>query len=345
MLQKVFFIILIGAVAAAAQPVLNSSDVPGAPGTSITYRSTGGELIPVNVGSSGANQTWNFTSLEAWSTYAQYWVAPGNTPFSNEFPDANRCMMMESEENDYSYYNLTSSEYWTLGQAYDYGDSVEIYQYYNNNPKFYFPVEYLDEWAHSHTYDVSWAYLNFIDSTYSIIDAWGTLIDSSGTYQCLRLKEHRTITITFMGMPTSVNTFWSYVWVVQDYGAVVIISSDIDETNPNFTLGAFTRLIDIDLGIINPPPSLAAVDFELQPAYPNPFNLETRLSFNLPREGEVTLAVYDATGREVARLIQGSLTGGQYNLNWDASGLPSGAYFARLLNGNSAQTQKLILLK
>ena len=80
-------------------------------------------------------------------------------------------------------------------------------------------------------------------------------------------------------------------------------------------------------------------------AYPNPFNPETQLTFTLPQAGEVTLIIYDLQGREVARLVDGSLSAGVHNLSFNAAQLSSGLYFARLTSGSFSQTQKLILVK
>jgi len=80
-------------------------------------------------------------------------------------------------------------------------------------------------------------------------------------------------------------------------------------------------------------------------AYPNPFNPTTTLSFVLPEAGEVLLAVYDITGREVASLVNGHISSGEHSVVWDANGMSSGIYFARLESGKTQMTQKLLLIK
>ncbi len=68
----------------------------------------------------------------------------------------------------------------------------------------------------------------------------------------------------------------------------------------------------------------------LHPAYPNPFNPSTTLSFDLPRASYVTLAVYDAMGRHVRTLVDGLTAAGTHEAGFDASGLPSGTYLVHL---------------
>ena len=86
-------------------------------------------------------------------------------------------------------------------------------------------------------------------------------------------------------------------------------------------------------------------EFVLLSAYPNPFNPETHLTFNLQTAGNVCLAVYDIQGREVARLIDEWRPVGMHQTTFDASGLSSGIYFARLMTGNILQTNKLLLIR
>ena len=80
-------------------------------------------------------------------------------------------------------------------------------------------------------------------------------------------------------------------------------------------------------------------------AYPNPMNPETNLSFNQPSAAEVSLVIYDVRGREVSSLVSGHLSSGQHEIIWNASGMSSGIYFARLQAGRENAVQKLLLLK
>ncbi len=85
--------------------------------------------------------------------------------------------------------------------------------------------------------------------------------------------------------------------------------------------------------------------FELQQNFPNPFNPSTNLVFSLDEPGQVTLAVFDINGREVARLFEGYQSAGRYQATFDAANLPSGVYYARLIAEHTSQTCKMLLLK
>jgi len=85
--------------------------------------------------------------------------------------------------------------------------------------------------------------------------------------------------------------------------------------------------------------------------YPNPFNSRTTISFNLPREGDISLKVFDVTGCIVAILCRGHSNAGPHEVVWDgqnSSGQPvsSGVYFYRLsFDGDRSVTKRMLLLK
>ena len=87
------------------------------------------------------------------------------------------------------------------------------------------------------------------------------------------------------------------------------------------------------------------VDFLLFQNYPNPFNGSTRIPFKLTNEGIVSLNIYDVLGREVATLVDEYREAGSYELEFDASNLPSGMYIYRLQSGSYSDVKKMILSK
>ena len=86
-------------------------------------------------------------------------------------------------------------------------------------------------------------------------------------------------------------------------------------------------------------------NFQLYQNYPNPFNPSTNIKYNIQKEGNVSLKVYNILGKEVKTLVNEFKTPGTYNVSFNASELPSGIYFYRLTSGNFTQVKKLVLLK
>ena len=85
--------------------------------------------------------------------------------------------------------------------------------------------------------------------------------------------------------------------------------------------------------------------YTLEQNYPNPFNPRTKILFDLPKSGEVTLKIYNALGMEVATLVDKNLPPGRYTVKWNAAGFASGVYHYRLDAGGYSETKRLVLLK
>jgi hypothetical protein len=85
--------------------------------------------------------------------------------------------------------------------------------------------------------------------------------------------------------------------------------------------------------------------FALQQNYPNPFNPSTAISFSLPSAGHARLRVFDVLGREIATLVDGDLTSGPHQIEWNASGLASGVYFYRLDGAGGSLTRRTLLIR
>ncbi len=86
-------------------------------------------------------------------------------------------------------------------------------------------------------------------------------------------------------------------------------------------------------------------NFQLLQNYPNPFNPTTTIKYDLPESGYYSLKVYNSLGQEVALLIDGNKSAGEYSVNFDASNLASGIYIYRLSGSNVNLTRKMLLLK
>ena len=91
-------------------------------------------------------------------------------------------------------------------------------------------------------------------------------------------------------------------------------------------------------------------EYALRPGYPNPFNAETVLLFDLPAAADVRLSVYNLAGQRVADLVRARREAGTHRVQWDGrdgAGVPlaSGVYLVRLSAGRWVGTEKLLLLR
>jgi hypothetical protein len=97
-------------------------------------------------------------------------------------------------------------------------------------------------------------------------------------------------------------------------------------------------------GITNTSGEVPSV-YSLSNNYPNPFNPSTNIKFGIPKDGYVTMKVFDITGREISNIISGQMKAGQYEVNFNAETLSSGVYFYRMSVNNYTETKSMIILK
>ncbi len=97
-------------------------------------------------------------------------------------------------------------------------------------------------------------------------------------------------------------------------------------------------------------PASAAAGLVMHPGFPNPFNPRTTLSYNLPEESHVRVAIIDLRGREVALLVNEVQTRGEQSIVWDGLNkagqrVPSGTYIAHVSAAGKVRTTKITLAK
>ncbi|GEM_PF-965524 len=123
--------------------------------------------------------------------------------------------------------------------------------------------------------------------------------------------------------------------------------SNCDQAEVNFFAGWDGTPTDVPYEFERTLPTTYA----LNQNYPNPFNSSTTISFDLPRRDQVTLSIYDITGRKLRTLINNTLSAGSYSVTWDArnskgESVSTGIYLCRLKSSSStSSTRKLLLLK
>lgn len=178
-------------------------------------------------------------------------------------------------------------------------------------------------------YDTVMTYVD--DRGCFVIQSTSTIVDGDffPNYYCVRVyKPGYQLTIACEQRTSILEPFppcigSSPLYLSFQYGIIQVpeISTDVTET------GAQPRL------------------FELFQNYPNPFNPDTKIGFVLKTASQVRLDVYDLLGRHVARLVEGSLSAGMHEVNWDAHDRAAGVYFYRLHANGQVVTRKMLLLK
>ncbi|HAX49931.1 MAG TPA: hypothetical protein DCX92_13195, partial [Bacteroidetes bacterium] len=107
--------------------------------------------------------------------------------------------------------------------------------------------------------------------------------------------------------------------------------------NIQFTVTNVTGVEPVAAGIPN--------KFSLHQNYPNPFNPVTKIKFDIAKNTNVKLRIFDVTGREVLKITDAYMTAGSYSYQWNASQFASGIYFYRLDAGEYSEIKKMVLVK
>ena len=132
-----------------------------------------------------------------------------------------------------------------------------------------------------------------------------------------------------------------------------VIRQDADTTTPNCEIDELrlgtswadvTRAISAT-GVEEADDGALPHSFRLEQNYPNPFNPSTNIRFSVASAGNVTLKVSDVLGREIATLVNETMSPGAYNVRWNASSAPSGMYFYTIRAGNAVETKRMLLVK
>ncbi|MCC6864784.1 MAG: T9SS type A sorting domain-containing protein [Ignavibacteria bacterium] len=136
------------------------------------------------------------------------------------------------------------------------------------------------------------------------------------------------------------NDFASGIYVQDTNKIFVTGTASFSGTPSNF----YTLRYDM-FNSVEPVSNQVPLNYNIQQNYPNPFNPVTSIRFDIPKSSFVKISVYDILGREIENLVNGTLTAGEYKVNWNASGFASGIYFYSISANGYSKTMKMILTK
>lgn len=133
---------------------------------------------------------------------------------------------------------------------------------------------------------------------------------------------------------------------IPDTATIYIYYADTSET---WTVGGGAFIDDLSLGGFVDVKEIASsqtpTSYELLQNYPNPFNPSTKIEYSIPEESFVELRVYNLIGEEVAELVSRYQKAGTYQADFNADGMQSGIYIAKLTANGFTRSVKMTLLK
>lgn len=123
----------------------------------------------------------------------------------------------------------------------------------------------------------------------------------------------------------------------------LIYWSDLRSTGKDLLYNIYGQSITHDFTLDN---NVSLIDeFKINDIYPNPFNPNVNINFNLPFSSYVSINIYDLNGRIVDVLYNSNLNYGEHNFVWNANNFSSGIYLLNINAGKKSITTKISLLK
>ncbi|MBX2974803.1 MAG: T9SS type A sorting domain-containing protein [Ignavibacteriaceae bacterium] len=207
-------------------------------------------------------------------------------------------------------------------------------------------------WSNAHKANVGGLLVKFSDENIIFYDSTETGYNSKYSYNSIAVDDSNYKWIgTRDGLLSYNNSLWlkynspysfngfSFIYIDKNNNK---ITSGFNNSNKKMGLLFFNEN-DVTLSIsteIN-----YNFDFALLQNYPNPFNPVTTITYQIPKEGLVTLKIYDILGKEVTTLINEQKQAGKYSIEFDASKLSSGVYLYELRSNEYKSTKKLLVIK
>ncbi len=173
------------------------------------------------------------------------------------------------------------------------------------------------------------------------IDVWdGTII------QMLTYKQQTGITYPLCLSGSSVLSLYQAAF---DYSLIIDQDGIIRYKDFGVQTNQIKKMIESLLSLNDPVNQSIISEYDLDQNYPNPFNSSTIIRFLLRKPQNVSLNIYDQTGRQVITLLENFLNFGRHELIWDGRdrlGKPvaSGNYFYLLQGNNFKETKKMTLI-
>jgi len=305
-----------------------------------------GPILTVFVGEpSGNSQTWDFSDYDFILAGDGISIDPASAPFYSSFPGCNAVMfektygLKDDTLYSYTYQELSSDQLLLHGLS----DENEIaFTWDPPAIQAEIPCTYGTTWQED--WDSTWYMPEvwIISKTEVEVDAFGSMILPSGEYPCLRLTSYNYM-ISHTPVGTDSLMTKGYHWYAKDLTEVHITTVNEDQFElSTIEVGAFSY------AKAGGPAGIAENNspiIDLNQNYPNPFYAKTTISYSLSEPEEVSLMVYDITGRELDILVNEKQSAGQYEVDFSGGELDPGTYFYQLKTDSYSVIRKMIITR
>ena len=315
----------------------------------IQYLADTTNIIP---GASGANVTWDFSSLQPVSprdSSISEFVPVSSTPYPHDFPSADLATGSVSGQS-FVYLTYKNSTYTIVGEEgpqTSNGQTITIKQIYDKPEVLYtFPLTY--QTNQNSTYAAHYDAQGTIVYRHGTLkvngDAYGTLKIMNKTYSnVLRLHAITNEADTIGGLPgyeiDYVIESWSYLTPGKKDNILTISNTTINE------FGTVQSAKSVTYNINSKTAGIADNNVEITgfQLYPNPARQHCKLSYTSAKEGRSDIQILNQLGQNVKSLSNLPLRTGENNIDLDLNGLPNGIYYVKVNADNESHVQKMVI--
>ncbi|MCB9168996.1 MAG: T9SS type A sorting domain-containing protein [Flavobacteriales bacterium] len=316
-----------------AQPTANAGMVTGQPGDSFVVHST----QYVNPGPSGANVTFDLSSMISQGTVTQTYSTPGATPYGSSYPTATVAVEGSDNPGSFGYFHETGSLYELIGTRSSYYDLTCS----NGMGLFDFPFTYNSTYTDvlSCTGNSSGYPFNRNGSTTTTGDAYGDLILPYGTIMnVLRLHIQQDYLDYLSGLGTSYHYISDgYMYVKPGIHQPV---ASVYNTSYLVTTTFGTYLDASYVGVQEAMRNAIGIDL-----VPNPATDRVEILYGSSGDGPVDLELIDAVGRRVIAERRSVAGPGIARQVWDISTLPAGLYTVCVTDQHGQRGSKRLVVQ
>jgi len=336
------YLILMVVSAAHAQITITAADMPNTGDTLRMSQATPASVLGKNFAATGANHTWDFSTLMPASQYLDTFVSVMSTPIlyyptflataSIALKGESFSMSTFSLTNVYDFFKETTSAFTQVGFAAQFS-GIPLPTLYSSPDYWYrFPLNFQDKDSCQFGYTVAIPTLFSLSNQskrVNMVDGWGTLITPFGTFQTLRIMSVITSRDSLQSdslpfpIPPTTTVTTEYKWLANGHRAPLLTVTNRGGMNPISTVAYRDHFLNL-ASVQNPEAVTTALSI-----HPNPTSGKIRISHTEGQNGTGGMyRIADLAGKTV---MQGaySFAGNSYHL--DISSLPSGIYVLQMV--------------
>ena len=364
MKKSLLILALLSAAQLSAQITITNADMPSAGSHYLLDNATA--PTGLNLGDTGPNHTWDFSSLGVTASEVDSFVSVTSTPFAYQFffnnvflyPDNKADFAAASEDLNLpsqlpitiseviNYYKKPNSGYYAVGFGANISGIPTSVQYDPIDRIFEFPMSFGDNNSSPFSYLISLPTLGAYGQNKvrtNEVDGWGTLLlPNSASYQVLRVKSTLsgtdTLYIDALGFGFNIpSTSYEYKWVAAGIGVPVL------QINANDLLGTATPS---SVKYLHSEDQTGVIPYESKPlfnlAYQNPSNTALSLIFNTESIEKTRYSIVDLNGKTILEGVMNPQRG-KNQLNLDLNGISAGVYQISLQQGSYLESARLVV--